>query len=105
MSINESITFALYGTTDKPQRCFMCHENLPGKCLKTKTTAVVQGADKTCLVCSKQAHKYKTKSGAEGISKRIKDCPGFKAATDDQKQEIVPLKMDLLILMTLQSRD
>ena len=67
----------------------MCHKSHPGKCQKTKTTAVVQGADKICPVCSKQAHKYKTKLGAEGISKRIKDCPGFKAATDDQKQEMV----------------
>ena len=58
-------------------------------CFKTKTTVVVQGADKTCLVCSKQAHKYKTKSGAERISKRIKECPGLKAATDKQIQEMV----------------
>ena len=36
-----------------------------------------------------QAHKYKTKLGTEGISKRIKDCPGFKAAMDDQKQVMV----------------
>ena len=67
----------------------MCQKSHPGKCQKTKTTAVVLGADKICPVFSKQAHKYKTKSGAEGISKRIKDCPGFKAATDDQKQEMV----------------
>ena len=50
---------------------------------------MVQGADKTCPVYSKQANKYKTESGAKGISKRIKDCPGFKAATIDQKQEMV----------------
>ena len=89
MYINESMTSALSWATDKPQKCSTCHKSHPGKCLKTKTTAVVQGADKTSPVCSKQAHKYKTKSGAEGISKRIKDCPGFKAATDDQKQEMV----------------
>ena len=67
----------------------MCHKSHPGKCQKTKTTAVVPGADNICPVCSKQAHKYKTMSGAEGILKRIKDCPGFKAATDKQKQEMV----------------
>ena len=89
MITNESINSALSGATDKPQKCTMCHKNHPGKCQKTKTTAMVQGADKTCPVYSKQAHKYKTESGAKGISKRIKDCPGFKAATIDQKQEMV----------------
>ena len=89
MITNEAINSALSGGADKPQKCSTCHKSHPGKCQKTKTTAVVQGADKICPVCSKQAHKYKTKSGAEGILKRIKDCPGFKAAMDDQKQEMV----------------
>ena len=71
MSINESITPALSGATDKPQKCTICHKSHSGKCQKTKATAVVQSADKICPVCSKQAHKYKTKSDVEGILKRI----------------------------------
>ena len=67
MITNESINSALSGATDKPQKCTTCHKNYPGKCQKTKTTAVVQGADKTCPVCSKHAHKYKTKLGVQGI--------------------------------------
>ena len=78
MITNESLTSALSGVTDKPQKCTTCHKSHPEKCQKTKTAAVVHGADKICPVCSKQAHKYKTKLGTEGILKRIKDCPGFK---------------------------
>ena len=89
MITNEAINSALSGGVDKPQKSSTCHKSHPGKCQKTKTTAVVQGADKIFPVCNKKAHKYKTKLGAEGILKRIKDCPGFKAAMDDQKQEMV----------------
>ena len=80
---------ALSPEGDKPSKCSTCHKNHSGKCQKTRNAAVMQGADKICPVCNKPAHKYKTKSGAEGISKRIKDCPRFKAASDDQKQEMV----------------
>ena len=89
MITNEAINSALSGGADKPQKCSTCHKSHPGKCQKTKTTAVVQGADKICPVCSKPAHKYKTKSGAEEISKMVKDCSGFKASTDEHKQEMV----------------
>ena len=42
-----------------------------------------------CPVCNKTSHKYKIKTGQEGISKRVKDCPDFKSATDNKKQEMV----------------
>ena len=60
MITNEAINSALSGGADKPQKCSTCHKSHPGNCQKTKTKAVVQSADKICLVCSKQAHKYKT---------------------------------------------
>ena len=86
--INESINAAL-STDSKKQKCSSCNKLHSGKCSKTKTTAAIQGTGKTCLSCNKEAHKFKAKSGAEGITKRIKDCPFFQAATEDQKQEIV----------------
>ena len=88
MLTNESINTALTAENKKP-KCPSCNKSHPGKCNKAKNAAVVQGGDKTCPVCNKPAHKYKTKTGAEGTSKRIKDCPGFKAASDDQKQEMI----------------
>ena len=88
MLTNESINAALTAK-NKKQKCPSCTKSYPGKCNKAKNTAVVQGGDKTCPVCNKSAHKYRTKTRAEGIWKRIKDCPGFKAALDDQKQEMI----------------
>ena len=85
---NESIN-AAFSTDSEKQKCSSCNKLHSGKCSKTKTTAAVQGTGKTCLSCNKEAHKFKAKSGAEGITKRIKDCPFFQAATEDQKQEIV----------------
>merc|ERR1712030_293438 len=86
----ESINAALSAEGDKPTKCSSCHKNHSGRCLKPKNAAVVnQGAEKTCPVCKKTAHKYQTKNGKEGISKRVKDCPDFKSATDDKKQEMV----------------
>ena len=35
------------------------------------------------------AHFYKTRNGQEAVSKRIKDCPGFKEVIDDQKKDMV----------------
>ena len=67
MMTNKSIN------SDKSQNCSLCHKSHSGKCQRTKTTAVIQGNDKICPVCNKQAHKYKTKSGTEGFSKQIKD--------------------------------
>ena len=89
MLTNESINAALSAEGDKPTKCSTCQKTHSGKFQKTRNAAVMQGADKISPVCNKPAHKYKTKSGAEGISKRIKDCPGFKAASDNQKQEMV----------------
>ena len=89
MMMNESINTALSGGGDKLQKCSMCNRSHSGSCQKIRTAAVIQGTKESCPVCNKQAHKYRTKSRAEGISKRIKDCPGFKAATEDQKQEMV----------------
>ena len=66
--------------------------------------ALNQGSEKICPVCNKSAHKYKTKAGIEGISKRIKDCPGFKAAADDQKQELIKiLELKLPVCMKCSS--
>ena len=88
MLTNESINAALTTESEK-QKCSSCNKSHSGKCNKAKTTAAVQGGGKVCLACNKEAHKYRTKSGAEGTSKRIKDCPVFQAASDDQKQEII----------------
>ena len=85
---NESINAALTAEGDKP-KCSSCHKSHSGKCNKIKNAAVIQGGDKIGSICNKPAHKYKTRSGAEAISKRIKDCPGFKTALDNQKQEMV----------------
>merc|ERR1712114_131917 len=76
MLTNESIIAALSGEGDKK--------------LKYSSAAVTnQESDKTCPVCNKTAHKYTTKTGDQGISKRVKDCPDFKSATDGEKQEMV----------------
>ena len=88
MLTNESINAAL-STESEKQKCSSCNKLHSGKCSKAKTTAAVQGGGKTCLSCNKEAHKYKNKSGAEGITKRIKDSPIFQSATEDQKQEII----------------
>ena len=96
---NESIN-AAFSTDSKKQKCSSCNKlhssrdfcrlrYHSGMCSKTKTTAAVQGTGKTCLSCNKEAHKFKAKSGADRFTKRIKDCPFFQAATEDQKQEIV----------------
>ena len=88
---NESITTALTAEGDK-LRCSSCHKSHTGKCIKVKTSAVAQGAEKlakTCPVCGGQAHKYKMKNGSEGISNRVKDCQGFKSATDSEKHKMV----------------
>merc|ERR1712237_304409 len=80
---------ALSGEGDK-SICFSCHKIHSGKCNKTWNTAVViHNGDKKCPVCDKDAHLYKTKNGQEAISKRVKDCPGFKEANDNQKKEMV----------------
>ena len=86
---SESIMSALSGEGDK-SKCSSCHKIHSGKCNKTRNTAVVsQNGDKKCPVCDKDAHLYKTKNGQEAISKRVKDCPGFKEANNDQKKEMV----------------
>ena len=78
MLTNESINAALSAEGDKLHKCSSCHKTHSGRCQKPKNAAVInQGADKTCTVCDETAHKYKNKSGVEGISKCIKDCPGF----------------------------
>ena len=76
MLTNESINAALTAENEK-QKCSSCNKSHSGKCNKAKTTAVVQGGGKVCLACNKEACKYRNKSGAEGISKRIKNCPAF----------------------------
>ena len=85
---NEVINTAL-STESEKQKCSSCNKLHSGKCNKAKTTAAVQGGGKICLTCNKEAHKYRNKSGAEGITKRIKDCPVFQAALEDQKQDII----------------
>ena len=82
----------LLGGSEKAQKCSTCNRSHPGKRNKAKITAVVQSAEKTdkaCPVCGDPAHKYKMRSGSEGTSRRIKDCPAFKSATDQQKQELI----------------
>ena len=88
MLTSKSINAALSGEGDK-SKCSSCNKPHTGKCNKIKNAAVVQGATKTCPVCNKPAHKYKTRSGTEAVSKRVKDCLGFKTASDDQKREII----------------
>ena len=88
MLTNKSINAALTAESDKP-KFSSCNKSHSGKYNKTKIAAVVLGGDKICPVCNKPAHKYKTRTGAEAISKRIKNCPGFKTASDNQTQEMV----------------
>merc|ERR1711895_188186 len=85
---SKSIMSALSGEREK-SKCSLCHKIHSGKCNKKNTTLVSQNSDKKCPVCDKDAHLYKTKNGQETISKRVKDCPGFKEANDDQKKEMV----------------
>ena len=85
---SESIMSALSGEGEKT-KCSSCHKIHSGKCNKKNTALVSQNNDKKCPVCDKDAHHYKTKNGQEAISKRVKDCPGFKEANDDQKKEMV----------------
>ena len=86
---SESIMSALSGEGEK-SKCSSCHKSHLGKCNKPRNTAVVsQNNDKKCPVCDKDAHLYKTRNGQEAISKRVKDCPGFKKANDDLKKEMV----------------
>ena len=85
---SESIMSALSGEGEK-SKCSSCHKIHSGKCNKKNTALVSQNSDKKCPVCDKDAHLYKTKNGQEAISKRVKDCPGFKEANDDQKKEMV----------------
>ena len=81
---------ALSGETGDKSKCSFCHKSHYGACNKPKNAAALnQGSENLCPVCNKSAHKYKTKTGADGISKCVKNCPAFKAANDDQKQEMV----------------
>ena len=58
----ESIIAALSSEVDKPHKSSLSH----------KSAAVTsQESDKLCPVCDNSAHKYATKSGGQGISKRI----------------------------------
>ena len=100
MLTNGSINATLSGEGDK-HKCSLCHKSHSGKCHKPKNAAVInQGSKQMCPVCNKSAHKYKTKTGAEGILKCVKDCPSFKSANDEQKQEMVKkLKLKLPICM------
>ena len=86
----DSVMSALSGENGDKTKCSLGHKSHSGKCNKSKNAAALnQGSENTCPVCNKSAHKYKTKTGAEGISKCVMDCPAFKAANDDQKQEMV----------------
>merc|ERR1712055_1166611 len=86
----ESINAALTSEGDKLAKCSSCNKNHSGKCNKPRNVAAAnQGAEKLCPICNKTAHKYKNKSGQEGISKRVKDCPDFKSADDNKKDELV----------------
>ena len=88
---HESIHTALGLDAEKP-KCPSCNKNHSGKCNRVKTSAAVQSSDKatkTCPVCAGQPHKYKLKDGKEAVSKRVRDCPAFKSATEDVKQGMV----------------
>merc|ERR1712082_56804 len=85
---SESIMSALSGEGDK-SKCSLCHKIHSGKCSKKNTALVSQNSSKKCPVYDKDAHLYKTKNGQEAVSKRVKDCPGFKEANDDKKKDIV----------------
>ena len=90
MLTNKSFNATLSSEGDNQNKCSLFQKNHSGWCQKPKNTAVInKGADKMCPVCNKTAHKYKTKTGQEGISKWVKDCPDFKSATDNKKQEMV----------------
>ena len=81
---------ALSGEKGDNTKCPTCHRSHTGKCLKAKgTVAVSQNGNNKCSGCDKDAHLYKTRAGQEAILKRVKDCPAFKEANDDQKKEMV----------------
>ena len=87
---SESIRSALSGDQGDKTKCSLCNKYHSGKCNKLKNAAALnQGSENSCPVCNKSPHKYKTKTGAEGISKCVMNCPALKAANDDQKQEMV----------------
>ena len=79
---------ALSGEMGDKLKCSLCHRTHSEKCNKPKNaTALNKGSEKFCSVFKKSAPKYKTKARAEGISKRVKDCPGFKSASNDEKNK------------------
>lgn len=83
---SESIRTALSGDKAENPKCSFCNKYLSGKCNKPyNSPALNQGGDNSCPVCNKPPHKYKTKTGAGGVSKQVKDCPAFKATNDGQK--------------------
>ena len=85
----ESIMSALSVDKGEKPKCPTCKKTHSGKCLKANTAAVYNLNEKVCPVCEKSPHKYKTKGGQEKISKRVKDCPSFKAAGEDEKQAMI----------------
>ena len=75
----DSIMSALSAEKGEKTKCTSCNKYHSRKCNKIKTTAVLsQEGDKICPVCDKLMHTHKTKSGNEGFSKQVKDCPEFK---------------------------
>ena len=88
--ISESIRSALSGDQGDKTKCSSCNKYHSGKCNKPKNAAALnQGGENSCPVCNKPHHKCKTNISAEGVSKRVMECPDFKATNDDQKQEMV----------------
>ena len=74
---------------DKP-KCQTCNKSHPEKCLNIINSAPVNKTEgKICPVYEEGMHKYKNKAGEEKISKRVKDCPSFKAAGEEQKQALI----------------
>ena len=87
--------------TDKGEKpkCPTCKKPHSAKCLAVHNTVALKNPDENvCPVCEEDAHTYKTKAGKEVISKRVKDCPSFKAAGEDEKQALIKkLKVKLPI--------
>ena len=82
---SESIRSALSGDQGDKTKCSSCNKYHSGKCNKLKNTAALnQGGENSCPVCNKPSHIYKTRTGAEAISRLVKDCSAFKAAYYDQ---------------------
>ena len=82
----KSIISALSGGEGDKSKCPTCRKYHTGQC--NKVTAAVSNRE-TCPACEEASHKYKTKTGKEATSKRVKDCPGFKAADEEEKEEMV----------------